>query len=173
MGLFDKVKSSLSGLRPDHAAVLQEHLGPEQLLAYVGVLPSATETDRSGDRPKDLTELAQGAAHKLTDKVVKDRHVGGAEGSIGQSMPRSTDPVMLAVAEHSVSVWQFGLGSRATSPDLVVRVPREQVASIADTGKRGARGHVRLTFTDESFFDYQTLTAPSAQFWSATETFGA
>lgn len=173
MGLFDKVKSSLAGLRPDIDAVLREQLGEEQHLAHVAVLPSATETDRSGDRPKDLTELAQGAAHRLTDKVVKDRHVGGAEGSIAQSLPRSEDPVMLALAQGSVTVWKFGIGAKSTSPDLLARVPRDEVVSIADTGKRGARGHVRFTFTDESFFDYQTLTAPSPEFWAAAEAFGA
>lgn len=172
MGLFDKLKDKVSGMMPDHAAVLQEQLGQERHLAHVGVLPSATETDRSS-RPKDLTELAQGAAHELIDKTVQDRHIGGEEGSIARSLPRSADPVMLALAEGSVTVWKFGLGAKAKAPDLVVRVPREQIASIADTGSRKARGHLRLTFTDESFFDYQTLAAPTEEFWAAAEGFGA
>lgn len=172
MGLFDKVKNSLAGLRPDYDTVLREQLGDEQHLAHVAVLPSATETDRSGGRPKDLTELAQGAAHRLTDKVVKDRHIGGEEGSIAHSLPRSEDPLMLALAQESVTLWKFGLGAKATAPDLIARIPREEISSIADTGKRGARGHVRFTFTDESFFDYQTLTAPSPEFWAAAEATG-
>lgn len=172
MGLFDKLKNSLSGLRPDHDAVLQEKLGDERHLAHVGVLPSASETDRSA-KAKDLTELAQNAAHKMTDKYVEDRHISGEEGSIARSISRSTDPVMLTLAEHSLTVWQFGLGAKSTNPDLVLRVPREQVASVADTGKRTARGHIRISFTDGSFFDYQTLTAPSDQFWDAAASFGS
>lgn len=169
MGLFDKLKDKLV---PDHAAVLQEQLGGERLLAHVGVLPSATETDRS-KRPKDLTELAQGAAHRFIDGKVKDRHVGGAEGTLAHTLPRSEEPVMLVLAADSLTVWKFGLGAKAKTPDLVVRVPRSEIVSIADTGNRKARGHVRVTFADESFFDYQTLTAPSEQFWSAAEGFSA
>lgn len=169
MGFLNKLKDKLV---PDHAAVLQEQLGDETLLAHVGVLPSATETDRS-KRPKDLTELAQGAAHKFIDGKVKDRHIGGAEGTLAHTLPRSEEPVMLALAADSLTVWKFGLGAKAKAPDLVVRVPRPEIVSIADTGKRTARGHVRVTFADESFFDYQTLATPSEDFWAAAEGFRA
>lgn len=167
MGLFDKVKDKLAGLTPDYPVVLQERLGGEQLLAFQAVLPSATESDRSG-RAKDLTEVAQAAAHQLTDKLIKDKHIGGAEGSIAHSLPRSADPMMLALAQGSVTLWKFTIGK---TPDLVARVERAEVASIADTGKRTARGHVRLAFTDGSFFDYQTLKAPTPEFWAAAEGF--
>lgn len=171
MGLFDKIKDKVASMTPDYTAVLQEQLGAETHLAHVGVLPSATEAEGT-KRARDLTELAQGAAHKLIDTSVRNRHIGGEEGSIAHSLPRGTDPVLLTLAEGSVTVWSFGVSGRARTPDLVARVERPQIASIADTGKRTARGHLRLTFTDGSFFDYQLLASPSEEFWAAAEGFG-
>lgn len=169
MGLFDKMKDTLAGLTPDYPAALQEGLGSELLLAHLAVLPSATETDRS-DRAKNLTEVAQGAAHHFLDKAVKDRHIGGDEGSIARSLPRSSDPMMLALAQDSATLWKFTIGK---APSLVARVERAEIASVTDTGKRTARGHVRLAFRDGSFFDYQTLKSPEPEFWAAAEGFSA
>lgn len=167
MGLFDKIKGALSG--PDLTPLLTEKVGADGFLAYTGVMASATEPDRPKKAVKDLTDLAQKGAHKLIDSAVENRHIGGEEGSIARSLPRESEPLALVLAERSVSLWRFGMGAKRKNPDLVVRIPREQVTSIADTGKRKARGHVRLTFVDGSFFDQQTLTAPSEGFWRAAD----
>ncbi len=168
MGLFDKVKGALQG--PDFAAVLREMVGQDHFLAHAAVMPSSTEAIGREKSVRDVTDLAQRAARNMMDNADQNRHIGGGEGSIGRSLSRKPEGLALALAEGSVTLWRFGMGAKRTHPDLVVRFPREQVTSIADTGKRGARGHVRLTFADGSFFDYQAVTAPSDEFWHVVDT---
>lgn len=170
MGFFDKVKGALTP--PDHAAIIQERLGDEPVLAHAPVIASAAESGGSRASSHGLTGLAQNAAHRLTDSVVENRHIAGEDGSVARSLPRTEAPVVLALGGDSVTVWEFGLGAKKTAPELIARIPRAQVTSIAATGKRKARGHVRLTFTDGSFFDYQTVSAPSDAFWTAADGFG-
>ncbi|MBM9464608.1 hypothetical protein JL108_14215 [Aeromicrobium sp. YIM 150415] len=171
MGLFDKVKGALAG--PDHSPVLREQLGDDQYLAHVVVIASASEPDRPSKAPRDVVDLAQKGAHHLIDRFVENRHIGGEEGTVAGSLPRGSEPLVLALAEGSVTLWRFGLGAKKTSPDLVARIPREDITSIADTGKRTARGHLRLSFTDGSFFDQQTVATPSEEFWQAADAYGA
>ncbi|MGJ9411084.1 hypothetical protein ACHAAC_00085 [Aeromicrobium sp. CF4.19] len=168
MGMFDKIKASMTP--PDHAAVLQASLGQERYLGHAVAIPSATESTRRHSI-RDATDVAQAAAHRLTDKIVEDRHIGGDEGSVALSLPRSSDPMVIAISDTSLTWWKFGLGAKKTEPDLVASVPREDVVSVADTGSRKVRGHVRLSFADGSFFDYQSVMAPSEQFWQAAATF--
>lgn len=168
--MLDKIKSAVAG--PDPAETLRRMLGDEALLAYVPVMASGSAVAGPNKRPRDLGELAGTAANRMKDKYIADKHVGGDEGSISRSLPNTTDILVLALAETSVSLWSFGPSGRKTEPDLVARIPREQVASVADTGKRTARGHVRLSFTDGSFFDEQTLKAPSDEFWQAADGYG-
>ncbi len=167
MGFMDKVKGALQG--PDFTPVLTEKVGADGFLAYVGVLPSSTEDIGPQKRVRDVTDMAQKAARNALDNFDQNRHIGGEEGTIGRSLSRKPEGLALALAQGSVTLWRFGMGAKKTNPDLVARIPREQVTSIADTGKRGARGHVRLTFADGSFFDYQALTAPSDDFWAAVD----
>ena len=167
MGLFDKVKGALQG--PDYTTVLQDKLGQDRFLAYAPVLPSSTEDIGPQKRTRDLTDVAQKAAGKMLDNFDQNRHIGGAEGSIGRSFSRKPEGLALALADGSISLWRFGMGAKKTNPDLVARIPRENVTSIAATGKRGARGHIRLSFSDDSFFDYQAVSAPSDEFWAAAD----
>lgn len=170
MGMFDKIKGALAG--PDPAETLRAVLGDDALLAFVPVMASGSAVAGPDKRPRDLGELAGKAANRLKDAYIADKHVGGDEGTIGRSLPNTTDILVLALAERSISLWSFGPSGRKTDPDLVARIPREQVASISDTGKRTARGHVRLSFSDASFFDEQTLKAPSEEFWQAAAGYG-
>lgn len=169
MGMFDTIKGALAG--PDPAETLRRVLGDDTLLAFVPVMASGSAV-ADKKRPRDLGELAGKAANRLKDKYIADKHVGGAEGTIARSLPNTTDILVLALAEKTISLWSFGPSGRKTDPDLVARIPREQVASIADTGKRTARGHLRLSFTDGSFFDEQTLKTPSDEFWQAADAYG-
>lgn len=171
MGFLDKIKQSLTP--PDHAAVIAERLNGEAYLAHIAVMASASETDRKQKMARDLTDIAQDAAHRLTDKVIEKRHIGGDDSSIVWSLPRRQEPIVLALGEGSITFWSFGMGGRKSAPDLIAKVPRHQVVSIADTGKRTVRGHVRFSFTDGSFIDYQTLQTPSAEFWEAAESYGS
>ncbi|MFC5678892.1 hypothetical protein [Aeromicrobium endophyticum] len=168
--MFDKIKSAVAG--PDPAETLRGVLGDDALLAFVPVMASGSAVASPNKRPRDLGELAGKAANRLKDTYIADQHVGGDDGTIARSLPNTTDILVLALAEKSISLWSFGPTGRRTDPDLVARIPREQVASIADTGKRTVRGHVRLSFTDGSFFDEQTLKAPSQEFWTAAEAYG-
>ena len=170
MGMFDKIKSAVSG--PDPAETLRRVLGDDTLLAFVPVMASGSAAPGPNKRPRDLGELAGKAANRMKDKYIADKHVGGGEGTIARSLPNTTDILVLALAEKTVSLWSFGPSGRKTEPDLVARIPRDQVASIADTGKRTARGHVRLSFTDASFFDEQTLKQPTEEFWQAAGGYG-
>ena len=170
MGMFDKIKSAVAG--PDPAETLRGVLGDDALLAFVPVMASGSAAPGPNKRPRDLGELAGKAANRMKDKYIADRHVGGDEGSIARALPNTTDILVLALAEKTISLWSFGPSGRRTDPDLVARIPREQVASIADTGRRAARGHVRLSFTDGSFFDEQTLKEPSDEFWQAADAYG-
>ncbi|MDT0202396.1 hypothetical protein [Nocardioides sp. AE5] len=167
MGLFDKIKGALSA--PDHTETLRARVGDDGFQGYAAVMASATEDTGPKKSVRDLTDLAQKGAHKLIDGAVQNRHIGGDEGSIGRSMPRTAEPMLLALSERSVTLWRFRFGAKKTDPDLVVRIPREQVTSIEATGKRTARGHVRLSFADGSFFDEQLLSEPAAEFWAAAD----
>jgi hypothetical protein len=120
-------------------------------------------------RPRDLGELAGTAANRMKDKYIADQHVGRGEGTIARSLPNTTDILVLALAERTISLWSFGPSGREADPDLVARIPRDQVASITATGERTVRGHLRLSFTDASFFDEQTLKTPSEEFWQAAD----
>jgi hypothetical protein len=146
-------------------------LGDDALLAFVPVMASGSAV-ADKKRPRDLGELAGKAANRLKDKYIADQHIGGDDGTIARSLPNTTDILVLALAEKAISLWSFGPSGRKTEPDLVARIPRDQVASIADTGKRTVRGHIRLSFTDGSFFDEQTLKAPSDEFWQAADAYG-
>lgn len=168
MGLFDKVKGALQG--PDFTAVLRDVVGDDGFRAHAAVMPSSTEAIGREKRVRDVTDLAQCAARNAMDHVDQNRHIGGDDGTIARSLSRKPEGLALALAERSVTLWRFGMGAKKTQPDLVVRIPRDQVASIVDTGKRGARGHVRLTFADGSFFDYQAVTAPDDEFWHVVDT---
>ena len=167
--MFDKIKSAVSG--PDPAETLRRVLGDDELLAFVPVMASGSAV-ADKKRPRDLGELAGKAANRLKDQYIADKHIGGDDGSIARSLPNTTDILVLALAEKSISLWSFGPSGRKTEPDLVARIPRDQVASITDTGKRTVRGHIRLSFTDASFFDEQTLKAPSEEFWQAADAYG-
>jgi hypothetical protein len=170
MGMFDKIKGAVSG--PDPAETLRGVLGDDTLLAFVPVMASGSAVASPNKRPRDLGELAGKAANRMKDKCIADKDVGGDEGTIARSLPNTTDILVLALAERTISLWSFGPSGRKTNPDLVARIPREQVASITDTGKRTVRGHIRLSFTDSSFFDEQTLKTPSEEFWQAADAYG-
>jgi hypothetical protein len=168
--MLDRIKSAVAG--PDPAETLRGVLGDDELLALVPVMASGSAAPGPDNRPRDLGELAGKAANRMKDKYIADKHVGGGEGTIARSLPNTTDILVLALAEKTVSLWSFGPSGRKTDPDLVARVPRDQVASITAADRRTVRGHVRLSFTDGSFFDEQTLKTPSEEFWQAADAYG-
>lgn len=165
MGFLDKVKKSMSA--PDHGAVIQRKLGDEQILATVPAISSASAPNRREKTFKDLGDVVGDAVHRTIDGAVERRYIGGADGTIARGLPNDQQPLVVALGNGSLSIWKFGMGERKENPDLIARIPRAQVTSIVDTGKREARGHVRFSFADGSFFTYQTLAAPSEEFWAA------
>src|SRR5690606_9778901 len=96
------------------------------------------------------------------------RHVGGDAGSIAARLPREADPLALVISERSLSLWNLGMMGTSLPPEHVATIPRAEIASFADTGKK-AQGGVpvaRIEFSDGSFFDYRLISKPGDDFWA-------
>lgn len=108
-----------------------------------------------------------------------DGQVGGETGSVGRTLPRVTDPLLLVVSALGLSAWRWTGGSR---DPLVVsyRIASEAIVGVADTGVASPVGApvVRVGFVDGSFFDYcvqpphQAFLAACAERWPARPTTG-
>lgn len=170
MGFMDKVKKSLAG--PDHSQVIEQKLDGEPVLAFIAAMASGAAAPEGPKKMfKSVSDVAADKVNAMIDSRREAKHAGGAPDTIGQRLPVGTGIVVVALGAGSVSIWDFGNGGRSNDPTLIARIPREQVTSIADTGRREARGHVRFSFYDNSFFDYQTLAKPSEEFWAAADGF--
>lgn len=133
------------------------------------MIASAYESGRTG-APGAAAAL-NAAVNKVTDAVGKHRHIGGEPGSYALGLPRNADVVFMTLGESAVTFWNFGSMMTETPPTLSIGIPREVVASVTDTGSRDLKGHVRLTFTDGSYFDYQARMHPSPGFWDAADQY--
>ncbi len=173
MGLWDKITSAFK--MPDIQGILTEKLGDEPYLAHTIVLASTSkgiENVSIGPKFKSVSDVASDAIKGGVNSALDARHLQGAPGSIARQLPVTPTPIVLLLGGDSLSFWEFGMGEKRHNPPLLGRVARSDVASITDTGKRTARGHIRLTFHDGSFADYQSTVDPGEQFWAAADAFG-
>jgi len=169
MGFRDSWASAFGMTPPDYAAEISAQLPAEEwFVSHAQVIPSAFKGGGSGS-----ISITQRITSKLinlaADAVSKKRHLGGEEGTRAHSLPREGSLKVLALTTAGLSLWDFGPYGADAPGELELRIPRAEVASIADTGER-AQGGVpvaRVTFADGSFFDYRLMNKPGAEFWGA------
>jgi hypothetical protein len=154
---------------PDYPAVITAALGgDDQVRGHVFGYHSAYQRGGGGVGGGKLLTHAANAA---TNVVSGSKHVGGDEGSDARKLPRTGDLLALAIADQSVSLWDFGPMRTEETPTEVARFDRAAVASIERTGGgRKMQGLVeaRVSFADGSFADYLIMDHESfADFWTA------
>lgn len=100
-------------------------------------------------------------------QVIPGEGSGGGPGSIAASFSREGDVLVLSVSNVYLSFWDFGmLGDE--QPSLTSQLPRQYVASFADSGE-GAQGGLpvaRMAFTDGSFVDWLLMSEPGPGFFT-------
>jgi len=171
MGLLDKLKTAFTGPEIDIAEEIATIEPGHQVIGHTRVVASAFE--RGGGVGSGPNKLLGQALDAATTAASGARHVGGAEDSIAQSLPRSADLHVLVLSDQGLSLWDFGMMVNSTPPDHIVSIPRASVESITDTGQKAQGGVTvaRVTFTDGSFFDYRIMAKPDTEFWDAVERF--
>ncbi|MBM7517439.1 hypothetical protein [Nocardioides nitrophenolicus] len=171
MGLLDKLKSAFTGPEVDVAAEVTAIEPGLRVIGHTRVVASAFE--RGGGVASGPNKLLGKAVDAAATAASGARHVGGDDDGIARSLPRTADLHVLVLAEQGLSLWDFGMMANSTPPDPVASVPREAIASIADTGKKAQGGVTvaRVSFTDGSFFDYRIMAKPDTEFWEAVARF--
>jgi hypothetical protein len=173
MGLWQRYKEMFTGPEVDLRTALAGQLPPgDDVLAATGVIPSAYE--RGGGGGLSVSGRVLNAATSAVENAVSGaRHIGGGEDGVAHRLPLADGPHVLVLGARSMTVWDLGLTMNHTPGELLATVPREQVASIVDTGKKAQGGVpvVRMTFADGSFFDYRLVQKPGEEFWSVASTY--
>jgi hypothetical protein len=169
MGLLDKYIAKIAGPAPDMAAIMSPLLDPDdRFLASAMVLAEAFE--RGGGVGHGLNGLLNKAVNvALTAKAAND-HVGGADGSIGQTLPRDNDMLHLVASGAGLSAWKWS-GQPSETPAAFYRIAGENVVSVVDTGQQtqDRARIVRVSFVDDSFFDYRVLPNQDAFLTTCTQ----
>jgi len=159
MGLLDKYIAKIAGPAPDMTALLTPLLGPDdELLASAMGIAEAFE--RGGGVGTGFNALLNMAVNTALTAHAESAHIGGAEGSIAQTLPRDSETLTLVVSRAGLSAWKWD-GYPGEKLKAYYRVAAEHITSIADTGK-GAQGGARIcrvTFIDDSFFDYRLMSS--------------
>lgn len=172
MGLFDKIKAAYQPELPDQrAAIMQASDGAEVPLVTARVIAAAyMRGGHGGGFEGQIVSRVMSAAQNA---VAGAKHVGGDAHSIAKQLDRSGDMRVLCLGETNVTWWDFGMTGTEATGTLVARLPRANVASIADTRKKAFGGGqlVRFTFSDESFADFQVVSPPD-NFWTVAATYG-
>jgi len=171
MGLLDKLKAAFTGPEIDVADEVAQLRPGVQVVGHARVVASAFE--RGGGVASGPNKLLGKAVEAASTAASGARHVGGDADGIARTLPRTADLHVLVLADDGLSLWDFGMTGTSTPPDHVASVPRADVASIADTGKKAQGGVTvaRVTFTDGSFFDYRVMERPDTAFWEAVARF--
>ncbi|MFC5678291.1 hypothetical protein [Aeromicrobium endophyticum] len=167
MGFMDKIVSKLTPTPPDYAAEMNQVLpAGDAYLAHCLVVPSAFE--RGGSGGSGANRLLGKAVDAASTAVSGARHVGGGEGSIAHGLSRAADLRVFVIGTSSVSWWDFGYNGSQLPPEHGHIIARSDVVSFVDTGQT-AQGGVpvaRITFADDSFFDYRLMDKPDTDFWN-------
>lgn len=167
MGLMDKWVARYAERAPDYQVVLDVELGPDgPCLAWAVVIPSAYERSGGG---RDLgSRLVYKAVNTAINSVSTSNHIGGDDGSIARQLPVESHGMMLALTGSALTLWDFGVMLTDLPPELRVRLQRSALIGFTDTGKKAQGGVqvVRLTFSDQSFFDYRIMSTSGPEFWT-------
>lgn len=165
MGFFSKFFGG--GNSPDYVAVLSSITG-DTIAVATPVIPSAYVRG-GGSYSSAASRLVGKAVDSISTKMSADRHLGGGAESIAANLPRDGVLNVIALGTQFFSVWDFGMYGNDDQPSLLVTVPRANVVSITDTGTKAQGGApvARVTFSDESFFDYRLVAKPGPEFWDA------
>ncbi|MEH3088677.1 MAG: hypothetical protein PGN24_03435 [Microbacterium arborescens] len=169
MGLFDKLTAAFAGATPDYVAEIaaaNDHDG-DTVLTFSRSFPAAyTRGGAAGTLSVDGVLFSKALA-AVENKVAGSKHVVGEAGSIARTLTQESDLRVLALGEHRVTWWDFGMTGTQPPAELVQSISRDDIASIVDTGKRAQGGTLvtRFTFVDGSAFDYRLLQ-PSDDFWT-------
>lgn len=172
MGLMDKYKALFTGPAIDVPAEIGKLLPPgDRVLTHAQVIPSAYK--RGGGGGISATNRLMNKATSMAETAISSaRHIGGDDAAIARRLPQDSGPYVLVISEHALSLWDLGLTGNQLPAEQLVTVPRTEISSLADTGKK-AQGGVpvaRLTFTDASFFDYRLISKPGPDFWSVVNS---
>ncbi|WP_456697275.1 hypothetical protein [Aeromicrobium sp. P5_D10] len=167
MGFMDKLVSKLTPAPPDYAGEINAVLPDgDRYVVHCQVIPSAYE--RGGASGSGANKLLSKAVDAASNAVSGSRHTGGDEGSIAHGLPRESDLRVLVISEQAISLWDFGYTGTQLPAEHVATVARKDIKSFVDTGKK-AQGGVpvaRITFVDDSFFDYRLVNKPDTDFWN-------
>lgn len=157
MGLFDKYIQKVAGSGPDITVLMARLLDPEdEYLSWTSATPEAFTRDSGG------ASLSWALISAVVDKALTaastNKHIGGAQGSIATTLPTDGETLTLVASRSGLSVWRF-MGGAQADPTLYYRMNAEHIRSVTDTGDRAQGGAriFRVTFSDDSFFDYRVL----------------
>ncbi len=167
MGLFDSIKKAFAA--PDLSEAMHEHVPGYR--GHVMVTPSSYES--GGNTGVGGTALIGRAIGKATEAASSSKHIGGEPGSLARQLPREGYGVALTITDSAVELLDFGLTMREVPPTKKVTIPLASIASLTDQGSREPKAHLRVTFTDGSYFDYRIAMPASEGFWPAAESLAA
>lgn len=98
-----------------------------------------------------ITRAVNEAALAIDD----GRHISTGQKGIALQVPRTPEPLVLALTVHALSFWHLGPGHH---PLRAASIPRRDLYSVHRTGRRvDDRAEVRMSFADGSFVDYDIL----------------
>lgn len=156
MGLLDKYIAKIAGPGPDVPSLMKRLLdSDDQYLSWTTASPEGFT------RESQSVSLSWALINKVVDKAMtsaaQSKHIGGEPGSIATTLPTDGDVLTLVVSRKGLSAWRFLAGAQA-DPSLYYRINRDNVRSVTDVTERQDNASVlRVTFTDESFFDYRII----------------
>lgn len=156
MGLLDKYIAKVAGPGPDVPSLMKRLLESDDTY-----LSWTTASPEGFTRESQSVSLSWALINSVVDKAMtasaQGKHIGGAPGSIATTLPTDGEALTLVVSSSGLSTWRF-LGGAQTDPSLFYRINAEHLRSITDVTEREANVRIiRVTFTDESFFDYRIM----------------
>ncbi len=175
MGLLDKYIAKVAGPAPDVASILAPLLGPDDTLtAWAMASPEASEGSASSGGINGAAVLARVVGMVMSAKA-ENEFIGGDAGSIGRTLPRDAESLVLAISASGLSAWRWNAYDQS-APTEVYRVDGTKIRSITDSGKtrQGGARVVVANFVDDSFFGYRLMSnhdefiAAAARRWPST-----
>lgn len=156
MGLLDKYIAKVAGAGPDVPSLMTRLLESDDTY-----LSWTTASPEGFTRESQSVSLSWSLINTVVDKAmnaaVQGKHIGGAPGSIATTLPTDGEALTLVVSRSGLSAWRFLAGAQG-DPSLYYRINADHLRSITDVTERQANVRIiRVTFADESFFDYRIM----------------
>ncbi|MFS0712447.1 hypothetical protein ABC195_01090 [Microbacterium sp. 2P01SA-2] len=172
--LINRLTAAFGGTEPDYIAEIAaaNDDAADVVLAHTRCFPAAYTRGGTAGVMSAEGVIRSAALSAAQNTIAGAQHVSGGADSIAAGLSRDADLRILALGDHRVTWWDFGMTGTQPPAELVQSVARADIASITDTGKRAQGGAVvvRFAFVDGSTFDYRFIQ-PSDEFWAVARTY--